>query len=86
MPGPWVPRAQLIQWIQHQIQAAQDIPGAMRIELLAVVEHLQSMGPNDTTAIAGWEQIKKAAPKVWETVKPVIQTVAGEAVKKALGM
>jgi hypothetical protein len=44
------------------------------------------MEPNDTKAIAGWEQIKKAAPKVWEAAKPVIQNLVGDAVKKGLGL
>jgi len=86
MPGPWVSREKLIQWIRHQIQADKDMPGATRLELLAAMDRLKAMDANDTKAVAGWEQIKKLAPKVWESVKPVIQTVAGEAVKKQLGL
>jgi hypothetical protein len=86
MPAPWVSRDRLIRWIRHQIQADKDIPGATRLELLAVLERLEAMKPDDTKTVAGWEQIKKAAPNVWESVKPVIQTVVGEGVKKALGL
>lgn len=86
MPGPWVSRARRIQWIQHKIQADQSLSGATRDELLGVIEHLKTMAPGDTKALAGWEKIKKSAPKMWEAVKPVIQTIVGEAVKKGLGL
>jgi hypothetical protein len=86
MPGPWLSRPQLLKWIQHQIQAADDLPAVTRLELLAVVERLQGIAPDDTKAVAGWSRIKTAAPRVWESVKPVIHNVVSEAVKAALGL
>jgi hypothetical protein len=85
-PGPWVSREKLLQWIRHQLQADPNMSGATRLELLASMDRLEGMAADDSKAIAGWEQIKKPAPKVWDTIKPVIQTVAGEAVKKQLGL
>src|SRR6266536_5871219 len=66
MPGPWVSRDQLIQWIRSMIQADPAIPSGTRLDLLAVIERLRAMDANDTKAVAGWKQIKKAAPKAWE--------------------
>ena len=86
IPGPWLTRDKLIQWIRHQLQADTTMPGATRLELLATMDRLQAMSPDDTKAIAGWEQIKKGAPKVWEVTKPVRDVLISEAVKKALGL
>ena len=73
-----------MKWIRGLIQADRDIPSGTRLDLLAAIERLQTMDANDTRTVAGWEHIKKAAPKVWEKMKPVRDALMGEAVKKAL--
>ena len=58
IPGPWVSRDKLIQWIRHQLQADMTMTSATRLELLAAMDRLQVMSPDDSKAIAGWEQIE----------------------------
>ena len=86
LPAPWLTRAQRIAWIGHQLQADSSLSPETRDELLAVVERLQGLEPGNDKAIRGWEAIRSRAPKVWETIKPVLQTVAGEALKGKLGL
>jgi hypothetical protein len=44
------------------------------------------MDATDTKAIKGWEQIKKAAPNVWEKAKLVLNSVIADGVKKYLSL
>lgn len=85
-PAAWLSRTELMDWIRNLLQTAGDIAPSTRLELREVLERLQGMEPDDTRTIPGWERVKTAAPRVWETIKPVMQTVAGEAVKRALGL
>jgi len=48
--------------------------------------HLETLAPDDTKAVEAWKRIREAAPRVWEAMKPVRDTLIGEAVKKALGL
>ncbi len=75
-----------MQWIQHQIQAATDIPDPTRLELRTMLERLRGMDPDDTTTIPAWQRVREAAPKVWKVAEPVLGKIVGEAVKKALGL
>jgi hypothetical protein len=50
------------------------------------VERLRELEPGDTKAVSGWERIRTDVPKVWEAIKPLRDTLIGEAVKKALGL
>ncbi len=86
MPGPWVSRDKLIQWIRHQLQADATMPGATRHELIAAMDRLQGMASDDTKAIPGWQQIREAAPKVWELSKPVLVNILSEELKRRLGL
>src|SRR5580704_19722256 len=47
-PGPWLPRARLVEWVQHQLQAAKDLPAAARLELRDMLDRLKGMDPDDT--------------------------------------
>ena len=72
-----------MQWIQHKVQAAEDIPASTRYELL---DRLQAIDPDDSRAVTAWRRIREAAPKAWEATKPVRDAIIGETVKKALGL
>lgn len=85
-PAPWLKRRDLIEWVQHQIQVAQDIPSPKRLELGEILEHLQGMDAEDTRAAAAWQKVRDAAPKVWAAMRPIRDALIGEAVKKALGL
>jgi hypothetical protein len=85
-PGPWLSRSDLVQWLQHQVQASFDVPASTRLELRATLDRLRGMDAGDTKTTAGWKQLRDAAPKVWEATKPVRDALIGEAVKKALGL
>jgi hypothetical protein len=85
MPGPWLTRPQLMEWIRSNLQASVDVPASTRLELLEVLSKLEAMDANDTKGIAGWQRIREAAPKVWERTKPVRDALISEAVKKAMG-
>ena len=62
-PGQWLSREKQIEWIRNQIRADRDMSGGTRLELLAVMDRLQTMDPHDTKALAGWQAVKKLAPK-----------------------
>ena len=74
-----------MQWIQHKVQAAEDIPASTRYELLELLDRLQAIDPDDSKAVTAWRRIREAAPKAWEATKPVRDAIIGEMVKKALG-
>ena len=73
-------------WLTHQVQAAEDISDASRVELRNVLARLKAMDPEDTKAVSAWKRVQELAPKVWETTKPVHDALIGEAVKKAMGL
>jgi hypothetical protein len=85
-PGPWLSRIQLMEWVQNMLKASSDISGTERHELLAVLERLKALGPNDTNTATAWKQVRDRAPKVWEMTKPVRDALIGEAVKRAMGL
>jgi hypothetical protein len=58
-------RADLIQWLQHQVQASSDIPAAQRQELRTALERMRDMEPGDTKTFSTWKLLREAAPKVW---------------------
>ena len=85
-PAPWLTRERLIEWIQDSVKASTEVPPSARYELLEVLGKLKAMARDDTKAVAGWERLREAAPKVWNAMKPVRDALLGEAVKKALGL
>jgi hypothetical protein len=84
MPGPWLERPQLMEWVRSNVKASTEIPASEHLELLKVLSKLEAMDANDTKTVRGWEEVRKLAPKVWEKTKPVRDALIGEAVKKAL--
>ena len=84
-PGPWLSRAKLIQWLKVQVQES-NLEVARRLELKEVLDRIADMASDDTKAAAGWERLRSLAPKVWEKARPVIDVLAAEVVKKALGL
>jgi Uncharacterized protein conserved in bacteria len=85
-PGPWLSRDQLMEWAQNLLKASSDLSGTERHELLAVLDRLKALGPNDTNTATAWKQVRDRAPKVWEMMKPARDALIGEAVKKLLGL
>ena len=85
-PAPWLSRLELIQWLQHQVQASFDVPASTRRELRTILEKLRDMDAGDTKTVAGWKKLRDAAPKVWEMSKPVRDMLMTEAVKRVLGL
>jgi len=84
MPGQWLTRTQLIEWLKTNIKALPDIPALERLELLEVLSKLEGMDANDTRTATSWKRVRDAAPKLWEKAKPVRDALIGEAVKKAI--
>ena len=84
LPAQWLSRDALMDWLTHQVQADESVSDATRVELRVTLERIKAMDANDTRAVAGWKQVKKLAPKVWDATKPVRDVVIGEAVKKAI--
>ena len=86
MPGPWLWRDDLMDWLTHQAQAGASVSDASRVELRAVLARLKAMDPDDTKAVSAWKRVQELAPKVWDATKgPVRDVLIGEAVKKLLG-
>lgn len=56
------------------------------MEIADLVKHVEAMGPDDTRTIEAWKTVRDKAPTVWAALKPVVDTVIGEAVKRALGL
>jgi hypothetical protein len=75
-----------MEWLTHQVQAAESVSDANRIELRAVLARLKAMDPEDTKAVSAWKRFQELAPKVWDATKPVRDVLIGEAVKKAMGL
>lgn len=82
-PAPWLERDRLIEWLLNQVQAS-DLPLTTRHELRAVLEQLGKMAPDDTKSIAGWQQVRDKAPKVWEASKPVRDALISESLRVVL--
>jgi hypothetical protein len=73
-------------WVQHQVQASEDLSDASRAELLAVLDRIRAIDPSDEHAVPGWTRLREVAPKVYAATKPVRDVLIGEAVKRALGL
>lgn len=83
-PAPWLTRADLMQWVGHQVQESPDLTSAARVELVAVLDRLKDMDPSDEKAIPAWKRLHELAPKVYNATKPVRDALMAEGVKKAL--
>jgi len=44
MPGPWLSRTQLIEWVQNLLKASSELSGAERQELLVVLRQVADIG------------------------------------------
>jgi hypothetical protein len=88
-PAPWLSRGELLEWIRNQVRA-EGMRGAISrstaLDLAEMVQHMESKSADDTKTIEAWKRLRDTAPKVWEALKPVVNTVIGEAVKRALGL
>jgi len=78
-------RVDLVKELQHRVRASSDLPLSVRIELREVLERLKSEDEDDTRAIAAWQFVRDAAPRIWDQSKPVRDALIGETVKRALG-
>ena len=76
----------MMQWIRHQLQATGEVSPSTRLELLEIVNRLAAMDTDAKAALVGWQKIKDTAPRVFDAIRPVLQTVAGKYVKKQLGL
>jgi hypothetical protein len=76
----------LIEWVRDQVRASGDVPHSTALELEEILKRVEQMSADDTRTGEAWKKLRDAAPKVWEATKPVIDTVIGEAVKRALGL
>ena len=52
---------------------------------MEVMDRLTGMDPDGGPALTGWKSIREAAPSVWKTIQPILQTITGESVRKELG-
>ena len=86
MPGPWLTRPQLIEWLQTKIKASPDIPATERLELVELLSKLKDAKADDARTVAAWQKIRDSAPKVWKMAKPVIDVLVADEVKKLLGL
>jgi len=86
MPGPWLTRTQLIEWLKSNVKASPEIPASERHDLLDILSKLEKAKPNDTRTVAAWQKIRDAAPGVWRLAKPVIDALIADEVKKLLGL
>ena len=84
-PAPWLSRADLMKWLQHQVQASHELEPTTRLELREVLEKLQTRDANDTRTASAWKKVRDTAPKVWAATKQVRDVLIGEAVKVILG-
>jgi len=79
-------RVDLVKLLQYRVRASSTLPLSARIELRAVLERLKSKQQNDRRTIAALQLLRWTAPEIWEASKPVLDALAGDAVKKALGL
>jgi len=86
MPGPWLTRSQLIEWLKNNIKASPEIPASERHDLLDILSKLAGAKPDDTKTVAAWQKIQHAAPKLWRMVKPVIDVLVADEVQRLLGL
>ena len=84
-PAPWLSRSDLLQWLQHQVQGAFDVPAPTRLELRAMLERLRDMEAGDTKTAAAWKRLRDAAPKVWKASQPVRDKLMTEGIERLLG-
>jgi len=86
MPGQWLTRRQLVEWLKSNIKASPEISGSERLDLLDILSKLEDAKTDDTRTVAAWQKIQHAAPKVWRMAKPVIDVLVADEVKKLLGL
>ena len=84
-PGPWVSRTQLINWLRDRLNDAA-LASETRLSLQEALDRIAAMEPNDSRALAVWQQLREQAPRVWELAKPVLSTVLSAAAKRYLNI
>jgi hypothetical protein len=88
-PAPWLTRQELLEWVRNRLKAEGmhgAIPRSTALDLDEAVKRVGEMGADDTRTVEVWKRLRDVAPKIWEALKPVLNTVIGEMVKKYLGL
>jgi len=86
-PHGWATREQRVRHLENLLEF-DDLDEASQltvIEELAVLAAPADQVDDDTRVRAG-ERVRNLAPKLWETGRPVIQSVLTEAANKSLGL
>jgi hypothetical protein len=86
MPGQWLTRPQLMEWLRNQVKASEELPATERLQLIEDLVKLEAMQADDTRTVAAWQKIQGAVPKVWAKAQPVLDAVIVAGVKKYLGL
>jgi hypothetical protein len=86
MPGQWLTRPQLMEWLRSNVKASVEIRDSERLELIEVLTKIEAMKADDDKTVAACQMVRGAVPKVWERAKPVLDAVIADAVKKYLGL
>jgi hypothetical protein len=84
-PAPWLSRADLVQWLKHQVQSSSDLPSATRLELREVLEQLQEKDADDARAASAWKRVRELAPKAWAATEKVRDRLISEAIRRMIG-
>ena len=83
-PAAWVSREERIGWLKDRLDEDQSLDPADRQKLRAILDRLVEMEPDDSSALIGWDYLRKAAPKVWAKGQQILTSLIASSLRAAL--
>lgn len=84
-PAPWVSRDERIRWLRDRVSDYHKDPAEV-VKLQAMLDKLAQMDPDDANTLVGWDQLKKAVPKLLEVAGPILESVMSASIRAKLGL
>ncbi len=83
-PAAWVSREERIGWLKDRLDEDQSLDPADRQKLRAILDRLVEMEPDDSSALVGWDYLRKAAPTVWAMGQPILTSLIVSSLRGSL--
>lgn len=85
-PYPWADRTAIVLHVRNQLEFEPGIDGADRLELIEQLAVLTEPEAEPKRRVKAGEAVKRLAPKGWQVVQPVLQSLLSAELRRQLGL
>ena len=85
-PAAWVSREERIGWLKDRLDDDQSLDPAERQNLRTILDELVEMEPDNSSALVGWDYLRKAAPGVWAMGQSILTSLIASSLRGSLGL